>query len=71
MKRKLIYGVIYVAVAFTFPSLPLEGIKFLGNAINGVRDGIKEGTIEYAKTEGKSALEDIKDSIFKALNPFD
>lgn len=75
MKRKVIYGVIYVGIAVAFPDLPLGGLRFLGGVVSGTASGLKDGGTEYMKEEGKEKAIDIvteiKGPLWKVINPFE
>jgi len=65
-KRKLVYNLIYIGVAFAFPALPLRGLKLIGGIIHGATDATKE----YAKNEVEKGADSLKDHILDMLNPF-
>ena len=65
--RKVVYGLIYVGIAIAFPTLPLQGLKFIGGILRGAVEGTAHETTQFAKEQ----LHDWKTDLFHTLNPFD
>ena len=70
-RRKIVYGVIYIGIIFTFPSLPLSGISFLGGLFSGSYEGFKEAAKEDGKDILKDTITEVKGPLWKILNPFE